>query len=206
LTGIANRRAFEEALDQEWRRVMRHRTALSLLMIDVDYFKRFNDGYGHVAGDQCLRTVAQAVAQKARRAGELAARYGGEEFAILLPHSDLEAAKQLGELICQAVRDARIPHSGSEAAPYVTISVGVASIAEIPDAAGALCREGETRAGIPSSAQVLIEIADQALYAAKIAGRNRVSAAGADQSPAAADATSVQPSRRASDRIMTARA
>ncbi len=108
LTGIANRRAFEDALDQEWRRMMRHQTALSLLLIDVDYFKRFNDTYGHVAGDQCLRTVAQALARRARRAGEVVARYGGEEFAVLLPHIDIETARRLAELICET--DPRTAH------------------------------------------------------------------------------------------------
>ena len=131
LTGIANRRAFEDALDQEWRRMMRHGTTLSLLMIDVDCFKRFNDAYGHVAGDQCLRAVAQVLAGKARRAGEMAARYGGEEFAVLLPHVDIAEAKKLGEVICAAVSDCRIPHEHSEVASYVTISVGAASIADL---------------------------------------------------------------------------
>ena len=115
LTGIANRRAFEDALDQEWRRMMRHGSTLSLLMIDVDCFKRFNDAYGHVAGDQCLRVVAQVLAGKARRAGEMAARYGGEEFAVLLPHVDIAEARKLGEAICAAVRDRRIPHEHSDA-------------------------------------------------------------------------------------------
>ena len=145
MTGIANRRAFDEALNEEWRRMLRHGTALSLLMIDVDYFKRFNDAYGHVAGDQCLRTVAQAVASRARRAGELAARYGGEEFAVLLPQTGIGEACKLAEMICAAVRDCQIPHEQSGAAPHVTISVGVASIGKYPDAAAAFSREGARR-------------------------------------------------------------
>jgi diguanylate cyclase (GGDEF)-like protein len=187
LTGIANRRAFEEALGQEWRRMMRHRTALSLLMIDVDYFKRFNDSYGHVAGDQCLRAVAQALAQRARRAGEMVARYGGEEFAVLLPHAEIEAARHLAELMCETVREQRIANEGSAAAPYVTISVGVASIAELPNFAAALAREGAADATLPCGAMVLVEIADQALYAAKLAGRNRVAAAAADKADTAGE-------------------
>jgi len=181
LTGIANRRAFEDALDQEWRRMMRHHTELSLLLIDVDYFKRFNDTYGHVAGDQCLRAVAQAVARRARRAGELAARYGGEEFAVLLPHTDIEAARRLAELICATVREQRIPHGGSEVAPYVTVSIGVAYISEVPDTAAALSRDGAAGTMMPSGATVLIEMADHALYAAKTAGRNRVVAAATNE-------------------------
>jgi diguanylate cyclase (GGDEF)-like protein len=177
LTGIANRRAFEEALGQEWRRMMRHKTALSLLMIDVDYFKRFNDSYGHVAGDHCLRTVAQILAGRARRAGEMAARYGGEEFAVLLPHIEIEEALRLADLICASVRDEKIPHLGSAVAPCVTISVGVASIADLPTSAAALCRDGPAA---PFAATVLVEAADHALYRAKSAGRNRVAAAGAD--------------------------
>ena len=175
LTGIANRRAFELALDQEWRRMMRHKTALSLLMIDVDFFKRFNDAYGHVAGDRCLRAVAQVLAGRARRAGEMAARYGGEEFAVLLPQVDIADAVMLAELTCASVREQNIPHEGSTVAPCVTISIGVASIADLPLFAAALCREGAI-----SGATVFVEIADHALYRAKMAGRNRVVAAGKD--------------------------
>lgn len=178
LTGIANRRAFEEALNQEWRRTMRHHTPLSLLMIDVDYFKRFNDSYGHVAGDQCLRTVAQALARLARRAGELAARYGGEEFAVLLPQTDIAAARRLGELMCQAVREQAIAHEGSAVAPFVTISIGVACIAGLPPSAGAQARNGAgDEAPAAAGAVWLVETADRALYEAKLAGRNRVVAA-----------------------------
>ncbi|HTZ03344.1 MAG TPA: GGDEF domain-containing protein [Xanthobacteraceae bacterium] len=187
LTGIANRRAFEEALDQEWRRMMRHRTALSLLMIDVDFFKRFNDSYGHVAGDECLRLVAQTIAKLARRAGEVAARYGGEEFAVLLPHTDIAAARQLGELMCQALRNRQIPHEGSAVAPHVTMSVGVACLAGLPSSAGPKARDAsddETTA--VSSPTWLVEAADHALYEAKLAGRDRVIAACHDDVPAAA--------------------
>ncbi|MGC1777382.1 MAG: GGDEF domain-containing protein [Xanthobacteraceae bacterium] len=178
LTGIANRRAFEEALDQEWRRTMRHHTPLSLLLIDVDYFKRFNDSYGHVAGDQCLRTVAQTLAKRARRAGEMAARYGGEEFAVLLPHTDIAAARRLGELICRAVREQEIPHEGSAVAPFVTISIGIACIADLPRSAGAQSRDpaNDETPAVPGGV-LLVETADRALYEAKLAGRNRVIAA-----------------------------
>ena len=180
LTGIANRRAFEDTLAQEWRRMMRHGTALSLLMVDVDCFKRFNDAYGHVAGDQCLRVVAQVLAGKARRAGEMAARYGGEEFAVLLPHVDIIEAKKLGEVICASVRDCRIPHKHSDVAPYVTISAGAASIADLPELAGTLSREGGLPSATMPGATVLVETADHALYRAKKAGRNRVVAAAID--------------------------
>jgi diguanylate cyclase (GGDEF)-like protein len=182
LTGIANRRAFEDALDQEWRRMARHQTALSLLMIDVDYFKRFNDSYGHVAGDQCLRAVAQALAGRARRAGEMAARYGGEEFAVLLPHTEIAAAGKLAGVIVESVRERAIPHRASEVAPYVTVSIGVASIADLPASAGAFARDGGTTA-----ATVLIEAADQALYRAKTGGRNRVAVAGMDDTDPVAE-------------------
>jgi diguanylate cyclase (GGDEF)-like protein len=189
LTGIANRRAFEEALDQEWRRTMRHTTPLSLLMIDVDFFKRYNDAYGHVAGDECLRAVAQVLAGKTRRAGEMAARYGGEEFAILLPHADLDEAHRLGELICDAVREQRIPHKGSEAAPHVTISIGVANsrMVSAGDRETAASRDNTARA------TVIIEAADQALYQAKLAGRNRAVSARADARPKAEPITPMTP-------------
>lgn len=178
LTGIANRRAFDQVLSEEWRRMLRHATALSLLLIDVDFFKRFNDSYGHVAGDECLRRVAQAIAGRARRAGELAARYGGEEFAVLLPHVDLADATKLADLICATVRECKIPHRQSAVSPYVTVSIGVASIGEFPNAAAALSREGLVPAAFSPGATVLVETADHALYEAKMAGRNRVAVAG----------------------------
>jgi len=180
LTGIANRRAFDETLHEEWRRMLRHGTSLSLLMIDVDYFKRFNDAYGHVAGDKCLRTVAQAVGSKARRAGELAARYGGEEFAVLLPQTGIGEALKLAEIICNAVRDCQIPHEQSGAAPHVTISVGVASIGKYPDAAAAFSRDCVAPTAFSAGATILVETADLALYRAKMAGRNQVAVASAN--------------------------
>ncbi len=187
LTGIANRRAFDDALHEEWRRMLRHGTALSLLMIDVDYFKRFNDAYGHVAGDQCLHKVAQVVASRARRAGELAARYGGEEFAVLLPQTGIGEASKLAEVICETVRDCGIPHEQSGAAPYVTISVGVASIGKYPDAAAAFSREGAA----PAGATILVETADLALYRAKTAGRNQAAVASLNDTAAASELAAV---------------
>jgi diguanylate cyclase (GGDEF)-like protein len=157
LTGLANRRAFDEALAREWHRCGRSRTPLSLLMVDVDYFKTFNDAYGHVAGDTCLRQIAQSVAACAKRPGDVAARYGGEEFSIVLPETDVERAAQLAEHMCDAVRGLAIPHQGSSLG-HVTISVGVASMQ--PE-------------GLPNP-QELIERADAQLYRAKGTGRNRV--------------------------------
>jgi diguanylate cyclase (GGDEF)-like protein len=167
LTGIANRRAFEQALDQEWRRTLRHRTPLCLILIDVDFFKRYNDAYGHVAGDQCLRAVAEALAGNARRAGEMAARYGGEEFAVLLPHTDLDDAHRLAQRMCEAVRQLGIPHKQSEVASHVTISAGIASALLV--LAGELPAKAEH-----ASPTLLVKAADQALYGAKAAGRNQV--------------------------------
>ncbi|HLW91474.1 MAG TPA: sensor domain-containing diguanylate cyclase [Roseiarcus sp.] len=176
LTGVANRRAFEQALDSEWRRTLRYKTPLSLLMIDVDYFKRYNDSCGHIAGDECLRQVAGVIVHNARRAGEVAARYGGEEFAILAPHIGAEEAKQLADRICEQVRKLNIPHAASAAADHVTVSIGVAGAAAAmrfePDAGGGA---NDNRAPIaPPSPATLVASADKALYAAKTAGRNRV--------------------------------
>ena len=177
LTGLANRRAFDLALDSEWRRTLRYKTPLSLLVIDVDHFKRFNDTYGHVAGDECLRRVAEAVGSKARRAGDIAARYGGEEFVIILPHTETADARALAERICAAVRALKIPHAASGAADHVTISVGVAGAATAmrfdpnADARGA----NDNRVPIaPPAPATLVARADRALYAAKGAGRDRV--------------------------------
>jgi diguanylate cyclase (GGDEF)-like protein len=181
LTRIANRRAFEETIDQEWRRSVRNRLPLCLLMIDVDFFKRFNDRYGHVAGDQCLRAVAQVLAGNARRAGELAARYGGEEFAVILPQVRAEDACLLAERMCQDVRDLDIPHEASAAASCVTISVGVADALALAEARGS--GERDRQVGEVRTWTMLVEQADAGLYAAKAAGRNRVALVPVDQVP-----------------------
>lgn len=163
LTGVANRRAFQATLDQEWRRAGRSQSALSLLMVDVDHFKQFNDRHGHTEGDTCLRAVAGALAGAVHRADDQVARYGGEEFAILLPHCDGAAAARIGQRICDAVAALRIPHGQSSVGPHVTISVGVASLEGFPSSTS------------PHSAKDLVESADRALYAAKAAGRGRIS-------------------------------
>jgi diguanylate cyclase (GGDEF)-like protein len=179
LTGISNRRAFDKALDQEWRRTVRHGTPLSLLLIDVDCFKRFNDTYGHIGGDHCLQAIAAVIGRSARRAGEVAARYGGEEFAVLLPHADEKEAYSLAERMCQAVRDLNIRHENSIAAPHVTISVGVASAANVlAAAAGKASRSNSGEQDLRLAARRLVETADLALYAAKETGRNRAVSAG----------------------------
>lgn len=157
LTGIANRRAFDERLAIEWRRGLRQGAALALLMIDIDHFKAFNDHYGHLDGDRCIRRVAQALASVASRGADLVARYGGEEFALLLPDCDTVAAAGLAADCVEAVRALGISHACSPAAPQVTISVGFSS-----------CTVAAER-----SAEQLVAEADQALYRAKRAGRNR---------------------------------
>ncbi|ERE20244.1 diguanylate cyclase domain-containing protein [Pseudogulbenkiania ferrooxidans] len=160
LTGVANRRKFDEALQSDWLQCARQQQPVSLLMLDVDHFKRFNDRYGHQAGDDCLRRVAQAIRLSLRRPRDLAARYGGEEFACLLPETDLEGASSLADEILQAIRALGIPHEASDAEPTVTASIGVASM--IPN--------GST------APQTLVERADHQLYQAKHEGRARVSA------------------------------
>lgn len=163
LTGLANRRAFDQALDLEWRRARRNRSNLSLMLIDIDFFKRYNDHYGHQAGDDCLKTVAHALGNAAERPGEVVARYGGEEFAVVLPVSDAKTAAALAEKMRGRIAELALPHAGSLITDHVTISIGVATL---PDG-----RDDEK--GFPSEA-ALISAADQALYAAKEAGRNRV--------------------------------
>ena len=180
LTGVANRRAFEKALDAEWRRAARRRIPLSLALIDIDYFKNYNDFYGHPAGDQCLKAVATALDNYTRRAGEMTARYGGEEFAVLLPHMEAGEARRLSERICDAVAALNIPHAKSGVGS-VTVSVGVATMSnEIADAISAHGVAGPL--GI--AATKLIEAADKALYAAKAMGRNRVCAFSASSNEA----------------------
>ena len=159
LTGISNRRAFDRALGREWLRAQRHGSPLSLLMIDVDLFKQFNDGYGHIAGDDCLKAVARTVAGQAGRSSDLVARYGGEEFACILPDTCRSGAIRVAEKIRAAVIDLRIPHAFSSVAPQVTVSIG-----------GALTRP---TTGIDTAE--LIRRADAQLYDSKNAGRNRIS-------------------------------
>jgi diguanylate cyclase (GGDEF)-like protein len=163
LTRVANRRAFDDALDEEWRRAIRSKTTLALLLIDVDRFKAFNDVHGHVAGDRCLQMIAGILAGGARRAGEMVARYGGEEFAILLPGTDLAKASALAQRLLQSVRELDIPRVEPRGGSDVTISIGVACM--FP------AREADPMDPGPT---VLVEAGDKALYAAKAAGRNQV--------------------------------
>jgi diguanylate cyclase (GGDEF)-like protein len=163
LTRVANRRAFDDALDEEWRRAIRSKTTLALLLIDVDSFKAFNDIHGHVLGDRCLQMIADVLAGGARRAGETVARYGGEEFAILLPGTDLAKASALAQRLLKSVRELDIPRVDAGDGPDVTISVGVACV--LP------AREADPMDPGPT---ILVEAADKALYAAKTAGRNQV--------------------------------
>jgi len=161
LTGTANRRSFDSALAAEWNRALRDQTSLALLLIDVDFFKAYNDGYGHQAGDECLRKVARAIAAQPYRPADTVARYGGEEFAVILPATGPGGALEVGERIRSAVQDLAVPHAGSAAWGGVTVSIGVAAAIPSPDEAAAS----------------LVSRADQALYAAKRNGRNRVEAA-----------------------------
>ncbi|BAE52406.1 GGDEF domain-containing protein [Paramagnetospirillum magneticum] len=168
LTGIANRRAFDETLGQEWRRASRAGTPLSLLMIDVDHFKAYNDHYGHQAGDECLKAVAATLAATAKRPADLVARYGGEEFGVILPSSTLADAQALAEKMRLAIARLELPHEASQTEKTVTISIGVSCL-NLAESPGALPRNG-------LDTQILIAHADNALYRAKTTGRNRVTA------------------------------
>jgi diguanylate cyclase (GGDEF)-like protein len=158
LTQIPNRRQFDEYFQQEWKRMTREKSSISLILCDVDCFKQYNDTYGHQAGDSCLKKVAQAISKVIKRPGDFAARYGGEEFVVVLPNTSLEGAMFVAEEIRSQVRILAIPHTNSIASEYVTVSLGVTSIIPVSD--------------IPSA--LLIKTADEALYRAKKKGRNRV--------------------------------
>lgn len=158
LTGIANRRHFDQTLEKEWRRALRHRDILSLALIDIDFFKKYNDYYGHLAGDECLQKVGSILTESLKRASDLGARYGGEEFVILLPSTAKAGALTVTERIRSNVEELRISHEMSKVAKHVTVSIGVAAIRPELDK-------------VPSE---LIRQADSALYQAKNAGRNRV--------------------------------
>jgi diguanylate cyclase (GGDEF)-like protein/PAS domain S-box-containing protein len=157
LTGLANRRCFDDTLHAEWARALRQKTPLSLLMVDVDNFKAYNDAHGHLGGDECLKRIATAVASE-MRANDLVARYGGEEFAVILPNQSLKGASIVAERIRTRVEQLQVPN---RLAPtqHVTVSIGAATAIAGPD----------------NNASQLVAIADAALYRAKHLGRNRIS-------------------------------
>lgn len=158
LTELANRRCFDQNLEQEWRRMERQQRPLALMMCDVDYFKRYNDAYGHQAGDRCLQKIARAIHLNVRRTGDLATRYGGEEFAVIMPNTDHRQAYIVAEKVHRAMLELQIEHHHSDIANHVTLSIGIAST--IPQ-------------GIfhPTN---LVRLADAALYEAKVNGRNQI--------------------------------
>jgi diguanylate cyclase (GGDEF)-like protein len=159
LTGLANRRHFDECLDREWKRALREKAPLSIIMCDIDFFKNYNDTYGHQKGDDCLRAVAGVFERDLHRPLDVAARYGGEEFILVLPGTPLPGALAVAESIRSGIEALAIPHASSSVGPVVTISLGVASVVPSPDV----------------SASEIVSAADQALYRAKNGGRNRVS-------------------------------
>lgn len=159
LTGIPNRRQYDESLSREWGRAMRNGSALSVLMCDVDDFKKYNDHYGHQAGDECLQRVASVLAASAKRPTDMAARYGGEEFSVILPDTHLQGALQVAESIRQGVERLAMPHAACGSSEVVTVSVGVASVVPARD---------------KHEIAFLVRLADAGLYQAKSQGRNRV--------------------------------
>ena len=157
LTQLANRRCFNEHLEQEWRRMAREQQPLALVLCDIDFFKQYNDTYGHPTGDDCLRQVGEVLQACAKRPADLASRYGGEEFALTLPKTPLEGAIELAQRIQAQLLQIQIPHATSRVSPYLTLSMGIATI--VPQ--------------LDRSPDALVAAADQALYRAKQAGRDR---------------------------------
>ncbi|NES06454.1 MAG: diguanylate cyclase [Okeania sp. SIO2F4] len=158
LTGVSNRRYFQEKLDQEWKRLKRDDGSMSVIMVDVDYFKHYNDTYGHQEGDKCLQQVAQAISVAVKRPGDFVARYGGEEFVVVLPNTPIEGALKVAENITREIEALEIPHTTSAVSNWVTSSLGVAS----------------SNCSAESNPEMLLQAADMALYNAKKAGRNQV--------------------------------
>jgi diguanylate cyclase (GGDEF)-like protein/PAS domain S-box-containing protein len=158
LTQISNRRNFDEILQKELQRAIRFQNPISLMMCDIDYFKQFNDSYGHLAGDDCLISIAKCLKESFKRASDVPARYGGEEFAVILPHTNYIEAKYMSERFIENLSNLKIPHNGSDVSDYVTISIGIVSV--IPD--------------LPCDINALMNVADEQLYKAKQNGRNRI--------------------------------
>jgi diguanylate cyclase (GGDEF)-like protein len=159
LTGITNRRGFDETLQSEWHRSIRDKTPLSVLLIDIDHFKNYNDFYGHQQGDDCLVEISQIINSVANRSNDLAARYGGEEFAMILPNTDLEGSKIIAKELLMKIRDEKIPHEKSATSDYVTASIGLTSLTPSDN----------------TKVDDLICAADEALYMSKKNGRNQIS-------------------------------
>lgn len=168
LTSIANRRLFDARLSEAWDRMRRDGDALSLIVLDVDFFKQYNDFYGHTAGDACLVAMAEALRKQAKRPQDLAARLGGEEFALLLPQTTMEGAQHIAQMCLQAIADLAIPHEKSAISAIVSASLGVGTLTQVSD----------------GSPQDFLSAVDQLLYAAKHKGRNRYEAACLDREEA----------------------
>lgn len=161
LTGLANRRFLDEAFNIEWRRALRSNTSLSIIMIDIDFFKEYNDYYGHLAGDDCLRIVANAIKESLKRSGDFASRYGGEEFLVILPTTTCKGALTVAENVREKIELLELEHLASKICSRITVSCGVAALTPEENMAP----------------KVLLELADTALYKAKKAGRNIVQSA-----------------------------
>ncbi len=159
LTKVSNRRNFDKMLNVLWRSSRRENKPMSMMMIDIDYFKNYNDLYGHINGDECLTTVAKAIEQAIRRPGDFLARYGGEEFAVLLPYTDIEGALVVSEIVRVSVEALRLPHAGSDVSRFVTVSIGISTVSPSNE----------------ETCEQLVLLADKALYKAKAEGRNRSS-------------------------------
>lgn len=164
LTQIANRRRFDEHLEYQWQLMARERSPLALVLCDIDHFKQFNDAYGHLAGDACLRKVAAALNRSISRPSDLVARFGGEEFAAILPQTDLPGAIRVAQRMQQEIARLQIPHAASLVNPYVTLSVGVSCLTPIAE----------------MTSEDLIHFADQYLYLAKQQGRNQIISSSSD--------------------------
>ncbi|WP_051055971.1 response regulator [Allocoleopsis franciscana] len=156
LTQVSNRRSFDEYLSREWQRMAREFSPISLILCDVDFFKNYNDTYGHPCGDACLKAVARTISESVKRPADLVARYGGEEFAVILPNTEGIGAAHIAHNIQSKIRALKIPHANSDVSEYVTVSIGIASLFPTSE----------------SIADTLIAAADRALYRAKAQGRN----------------------------------